>query len=281
MDEAAVGAEGELGILEVGVEIALIGVVRAEELVVGGEGLAVEDAAGSLGDQAQVPADAGVHVGPQILVVDRLVTYEGDAADDDLARLVDDQVDVDLAGLALDRADRVVDVGEEEAALDVDALDLLDVGLDHPEVEDRVLGQVEDLVDVVEFDLAVALDDDLPDRRPLPDPVGEDDARGAELAVDGDVVELAEPPEALEIGGERGGLDQLPGLRLDLEEHRLGLDPAVALEANLGDRLAVEVGVDLFEDQGLEDRVAGELRDVARLGRLDLTEAEPKGEYGQ
>jgi hypothetical protein len=108
--------------------------------------------------------------------VEGLVADEGDLADDGLGGLADDDEDVDLAGLILDRLQAVGDLREEEALLDVRLLDLLDVRLDCAQVEDRVELEVEDLVDVVELDLAVALDDDLADRRALLDDVGQDDA---------------------------------------------------------------------------------------------------------
>jgi hypothetical protein len=138
VDEAAVGAQRQLGVLDVGVEVALVAVERLEHLEVAGERLLVEDAAGALGDHAEVAADAGQHVLAQLLVRERLVADEGDLADDGLGGLADDDEDVDLAGLVLDGLEAVGDLGEEEALLDVGLLDLLDVGLDGAEVEDAL-----------------------------------------------------------------------------------------------------------------------------------------------
>jgi hypothetical protein len=68
VDEAAIGAERELGVLDARVQVALVAVEVLEHLEVAGEGLLVEDAAGALGDHAEVAADAGQHVLAQLLV---------------------------------------------------------------------------------------------------------------------------------------------------------------------------------------------------------------------
>jgi hypothetical protein len=47
VDEATVGAQRQLGVLDAGVEVALVAVELLEHLEVAGEGLLVEDAAGA------------------------------------------------------------------------------------------------------------------------------------------------------------------------------------------------------------------------------------------
>jgi hypothetical protein len=54
------------------------------------------------------------------------------------------------------------------------------------------------------------------------------------LALDADVLELAHRPQAADVGGEVAGGDELPYPALELEQHGLGLDAAVALDADVG-----------------------------------------------
>src|SRR5262249_15147215 len=142
------------------------------------------------------------------------------------------QPDVDL-GL-VGRADLVVDAGQVEALRDVELLDLLGVLLDLRDVEDRIALEVDDLVDLVEPDLVVAGDEDLPDRRLLGEDVGEDEAAaGRGRALDPDVLEEVHLPELLDVLAQLVAVERRADDGRQVHADRVVLDLAVAGELDL------------------------------------------------
>jgi hypothetical protein len=127
----------------------------------------------------------------------------------DLGALVDLEPDVDL-GL-VDRLDLPLDRGQVVALLVVQLRDLVAVLLDLGDVEDRVAIEVDDLVDLVEPEVAGAVDQDLADRRLLLDREGQDRAAArGQLGLDDHVGEVAHLPHRPDVVADLGGVDRVP-----------------------------------------------------------------------
>jgi hypothetical protein len=161
------------------------------------------------------------------------VAQEGDLAHLDLAVLLDLEGDPHLVRVALDGDGLAAHLGQEEAFFGVELADLVLVGLDAADVQDREGLDVHDLADLLGVELVVALVADALDRGLLLDHEGQD-----ELAVDLARVHLDVLEEAQRVDGAQVAADLVKAQRLafalaDVAQDRLGLDAAVALDQDV------------------------------------------------
>ena len=229
-----------------------------------------------LGEQPQRMGFAGAQDGQDVVGGDRVVADQDDLFDLHLGGFGDDEDDVDelalflclgtrgrrrivgiavgdrfvalvgedieqaaalaLAGGARRRTDLVADLGEEVALVDVELLDLRDVGAHPRDVEDLKRLEVDDVFDVVFADLAVALVEHLVERRLFGQLVDKDDRLVfAFTGLDHDILKDVHVPDAAHVALQRFAIGLAIDAALDVHKDGVGLDLLDADDPHFGD----------------------------------------------
>jgi|GEM_PF-6554430 len=235
VDVALVRRQGNDRLVDADVDEAVVVVGGLDDGQVTLEGLL---AVGALArEEGEVAALAGDHHRLERLGRHLLRANEGDLLHHHLGVLVDDEHHVDV-GAALDGVEPVGDLRQEVALLDVLLLDLLHRGAHGVHVQDGGGLHVDLFLQIVVAQLVVAAQLHRAHSGALLHPHHVGNALGQPLHQKLNVREVAQAPDGPEIVGRAERIVDRALLRHEDAAHGLGLDAAVALDADLDDAVA-------------------------------------------
>ncbi|KAF5036542.1 hypothetical protein DSECCO2_574020 [anaerobic digester metagenome] len=230
-DRDAVVAVDDLGLADLGVHEAAVGVIGLDGRSVALEHLVLEHA--GTGDPGPEVAGGGGEFGLDVAGRNLLGPLDLDFLDVELLGLFDDDVEPGHARVGL--LELVGDLGLVVALLAVELADLAQVVGQDLEVQDAAGLGAHGLENVVLFHVAVAGDADGLDTRLLLDHEGQALAAGDVVQAHLDVVEIAHVEELLDVFVDGLGVVGLVDLAFDLKQHHFLVEDGVALHVDFGD----------------------------------------------
>ncbi len=177
----------------------------------------------------------GAHALAKIALVEVRVALEDDLAELELPAL--DDLEVHRHGVVRQRLDLVRDRGLVVTLGAVEGLDAVAVLVEQREVQRGARGERQLIADAVALDGVVARDRDLAHHRVLDHLEAEDAPVRRGFGAHAHVLEEAERVDLADVFGDLLRRETIPRLGCDAGANRVGLDAAVAADADLGDAL--------------------------------------------